>query len=126
MRQNPVGEPAATAARNFATPLRRSSLKRLGPFFYCRQRYMRNLRRILASRLVSTRKVWQKPKSGLADAMLSYVLCCPLRHGQFASRLPQFQQWNMAQASPGKFDRLRRTPTEFTALALDGCGLRDQ
>jgi hypothetical protein len=32
MRQNPVGEPAATAALNFGTPRRRSSLKRLGPF----------------------------------------------------------------------------------------------
>src|SRR5437588_2998798 len=46
MRQNPVGEPAATAALNFATPRRRSSLKRLGPFCHCRQRYERNLRRI--------------------------------------------------------------------------------
>jgi integrase/recombinase XerD len=32
MRQKPVGEPAATAALNFDTPRRRSSLKRLGPF----------------------------------------------------------------------------------------------
>ncbi len=38
MRQNPVGEPAATAAWNFGTPRRRSSLKRLGPFCHCRQR----------------------------------------------------------------------------------------
>jgi hypothetical protein len=50
MRQNPVGEPAATAALNFGTPRRRSSLKRLGPFCHCRQRYERNLRRIHASR----------------------------------------------------------------------------
>jgi hypothetical protein len=42
MRQKPVGEPAATAARNFATPLRRNSLKRLGPFFHCRQKALRN------------------------------------------------------------------------------------
>jgi hypothetical protein len=38
MRQNPVGEPAATAALNFGTPRRRSSWKRLGPFCHCRQR----------------------------------------------------------------------------------------
>ena len=62
MRQNPVGEPAATAALNFGTPRRRSSLKRLCPFCHCRQRYERNLRRIHASRFVSTRGVWQKPK----------------------------------------------------------------
>ena len=55
MRQNPVGEPAATAALNFGTPRRRSSLKRLRPFCHCRQRYERNLRRIHASRFVSTR-----------------------------------------------------------------------
>ena len=62
MRQYPVGEPAATAAWNFGTPRRRSSLKRLGPFFHCRHRYIRNLRRIAASRCVSTRGVRQKPK----------------------------------------------------------------
>ena len=62
MRQNPVGEPAATAAWNFGTPRRRSSWKRLRPFCHCRQRYDRSLRRIHASRLVSTRGVWQKPK----------------------------------------------------------------
>src|SRR5260370_38091053 len=62
MRQNPVGEPAATAALNFGTPRRRSSLKRLCPFCHCRQRYARNLRRIHASRFVSTRGVWQKTK----------------------------------------------------------------
>src|SRR5205814_2264049 len=62
MRQNRVGEPAATAAWNFGTPRRRSSLKRLGPFCHCRQRYERSLRRIHASRLVSTLGVWQKPK----------------------------------------------------------------
>src|SRR5712692_9234059 len=45
MRQNPVGEPAATAALNFGTPRRRSSWKRLGPFCHCRQRYRRSLRR---------------------------------------------------------------------------------
>lgn len=31
-----------------------------------------------------------------------------------------------AQTSPGKFDRLPRTPAGSTALALDGYGLRDQ
>ena len=62
MRQNPVGEPAATAAWNFGTPRRRSSWKRLRPFCHCRQRYERSLRRIHASRLASTRGVWQKPK----------------------------------------------------------------
>src|ERR1700746_2694447 len=61
IRQNPVGEPAATAALNFGTPRRRSSLKRLDPFCHCRQRYERSLRRIHASRFVSTR--W-----GLAEA----------------------------------------------------------
>jgi hypothetical protein len=49
MRQKPVGEPAATAALNFGTPRRRSSLKRLRPFCHCRQRYERNLRRIRLS-----------------------------------------------------------------------------
>jgi hypothetical protein len=62
MRQNPVGEPTATAALNFGTPRPRSSLKRSGPFCHCRQRYRRSLRRIHASRLLSTRGVWQKPK----------------------------------------------------------------
>jgi hypothetical protein len=38
MRQNPVGEPAATAAWNFGTPQRRSSLKRLCPFCECQHR----------------------------------------------------------------------------------------
>ena len=38
MRQKPVGEPAATAALNFDTPRRRSSLKRLCPLPHCRQR----------------------------------------------------------------------------------------
>jgi hypothetical protein len=33
MRQSLVGEPAATAALNFGTPRRRSSLKRLCPFW---------------------------------------------------------------------------------------------
>ena len=31
----------------------------------------------------------------------------------------------MAQASPGKLDRLHRTPAESTALAFDGTGLCD-
>ena len=31
-----------------------------------------------------------------------------------------------AQISPGKFDRLPRTPAGSTALVFDGCGLRDQ
>ena len=30
------------------------------------------------------------------------------------------------QTSPGKFDRLPRTPAGSTALTLDGYGLRDQ
>jgi hypothetical protein len=41
-------------------------------------------------------------------------------------RFPQFQERNTTQASPGKFDRLPRTPAGSTALALDGSGLRDQ
>ena len=46
MRQNPVGDPVATAALNFGTPRWRGSLKRLDPFCHCRQRSERNLRRI--------------------------------------------------------------------------------
>jgi hypothetical protein len=46
---------------DFGTPRRRSSLKRLRPFRQCRQRSERSLRRIHASRFVSTRSVWQKP-----------------------------------------------------------------
>ena len=59
MRQSPVGEPAATDAANFAMPKRRSSVNWLCPFRPCRQRYKRSLRRIQASRFVSTRGVWQ-------------------------------------------------------------------
>ncbi|HEY5522202.1 MAG TPA: hypothetical protein VIK21_03350 [Desulfuromonadaceae bacterium] len=44
MRQNPVGEPAATAALNFGTPHRRNSLKRFGPFFHCRQETVSQLK----------------------------------------------------------------------------------
>jgi hypothetical protein len=55
MRQSPVGEPAATDAANFTMPRRRSSVNRLCPFRHCRQRYKRSLRRIQASRFVSTR-----------------------------------------------------------------------
>ena len=69
MRQNPVGEPAATAAWNFGTPRRRSSLKRLCPFCHCRQRYERNLRRIHASRLVS--EVGET--GGRVDELLSFT-----------------------------------------------------
>ena len=54
MRQSPVGEPAATAAANFATPRRRNSAKRFCLVRHCRQRYKRNLRRIHASRFVRT------------------------------------------------------------------------
>ena len=36
------GEPAATAAWNFGTPRRRSSVKRVCPSRHCRQRYERN------------------------------------------------------------------------------------
>jgi hypothetical protein len=32
---------------------------------------------------------------------------------------------NGTQVSPGKFDRLHRTPAGSTGLVLDGCGLRD-
>src|SRR5208337_320735 len=49
-----------------------------------------------------------------------------LRPGQVPSRFPQFQNRNVTQVSLGKFDRLPRTPAESTALAFDGCGLRDQ
>ena len=62
MRQNPDGDPAATAAWNLDTPRRRSSVNRFRPFFHCRQIYMRSRRRIQASRFVSTIGVWQKPK----------------------------------------------------------------
>lgn len=54
MRQKPFGKPAATAAWDFATPRRRSSWKRLCPFCHCRQRCIRNIRRIQASRCTST------------------------------------------------------------------------
>jgi hypothetical protein len=75
IRQNPVGEPAATAA----PPRRSGSVKRLCPFPHCRQRYERNLRRIHASRSVSTRgaeaevaapsdKVWRQ----LLDVLAGY------------------------------------------------------
>src|SRR5258708_11794495 len=43
-----------------------------------------------------------------------------LRRGQLTSLLPQFRDRNTTQASPGKFDRLPRTPSGSTALALDG------
>src|SRR5262249_61060130 len=57
--------------------------------------------------------------TSLADSTAYYALCCLLRnHGRVALRLPQFQQWNMAQASPGKLDRLHRAPAGSTALAL--------
>src|ERR1700731_1319356 len=70
-----------TAALNFDTPQRRSSLKRLGPFCHCRQRYERNLRRIHASRFVSTRGVWQKPKKPshpMRYGVRSSISCCKL------------------------------------------------
>ena len=49
--------------------------------------------------------------------------CAPVRSpcGSLSS-----ESRNMTQASPGKFDRLPRTPAGSTALALDGSGLRDQ
>ena len=53
MRQNPVGDPAATAAWNWETPRRRSSWKRCRPDCHCRQRYIRSLRRIHASRMAA-------------------------------------------------------------------------
>src|ERR1700682_6759757 len=74
MRQNPVGEPAATAALNFGTPRRRSSLKRLGPFCHCRQRYERNLRRIHASRFVSTRGLAEAEVAAPSDEVWREVL----------------------------------------------------
>src|SRR5437588_10832930 len=74
MRQNPVGEPAATAALNFGTPRRRSSLKRLCPFCHCRQRYERNLRRIHASRFVRpSDEVWRQ----VFDQLLWADPSCP-------------------------------------------------
>ena len=57
-----LGEAAATAALNFGTPRRRSCAKRFGPFCHCRQRSMRNRRRIHASRCDRTLGVWQKLK----------------------------------------------------------------
>ena len=58
----PVGEPAATAAWNLGTPVGAAPESDCRPVFHCRQRYIRSLRRIHASRLVSTIGVWQKPK----------------------------------------------------------------
>ena len=40
-------------------------------------------------------------------------------------RFPQSLR-DTAQTSPGKLDRLPRTPAGYTGLALDGYGLRDQ
>jgi hypothetical protein len=41
-------------------------------------------------------------------------------------RFPQSRIRDTTQISPGKFDRLPRTPAGSTALALDGYGLCDQ
>ena len=61
MRQSPVGEPAATVAKRCYAATAYSA-KRFCLVRHCRQRYKRNLRRIRASRFVSTCGVWQKPK----------------------------------------------------------------
>src|SRR5499427_5299672 len=121
MRQKPVGEPAATAAWNFGRPRCRSSLKRLGPFCHCRQRYARSLRRIHASRWVSTRGVWQKPRypppekvwREILDYLRQAVPSCPAGHVpdlrlEFGERL-----WRDAPLAPVIRDA---EPQEFTLL----------
>src|SRR5215831_13750754 len=70
MRQNPVGEPAATAALNFGTPRRRSSLKRLRPFCHCRQRYERLLSRV----------------SGIGEGLARSIVDYREAHGPFRTR----------------------------------------
>src|SRR3954451_3608247 len=60
MRQYADPTPAATAAWKWDTPRRRSCAYRVRPFFHCRQIYMRNRRRIQASRLCSTIGVWHR------------------------------------------------------------------
>ena len=55
MRQNSVGEPAATAALNCDTPRRRSSLKRLRPFPHLSQtRFMTTTEQSAPDRRIST------------------------------------------------------------------------
>jgi len=56
-------------------------------------------------------------------------LLCPLltsvpRSKSLTTPSPPFLR-GTSQTSRGKFDRLHRTPAEFTAIALDGYGLRD-
>ena len=89
MRQSPVGEPAATAAGNFATPRRRNSAKRFCLVRHCRQRYKRNLRRIHASRFVRTRGVLAEAEVAapsydvwlqLFDQLLQTEPACPTCH----------------------------------------------
>src|SRR4029077_15037089 len=62
--------------------------------------------------------------TSLADSLAYYAVCCSPRLGRVPSRVPQFRDRNMTQASPGKFNRLPRTPAGSTALTLDGYGLR--
>ena len=60
---------------------RRSSVKRLWPLFHCRHRYARGRRRIHASRFVSTRGVWQKPKQLrqlIRHGANVSIICCRL------------------------------------------------
>ena len=48
-----------------------------------------------------------------------------LSPAQRTSRFPQSPVHDTQQTSRGKSDRLHRTPAKFTAMALDGYGLRD-
>jgi hypothetical protein len=108
MRQNPVGERAATAAWNFGTPRQRSSLKRLCPFRHCRQRYERNLRRIHASRFVSTTR-------GLAEAEVA----APSDEvwPQFFDQLLQHSlQPGMNSRTPSRYFRLQNRGAVIQAL----------
>ena len=55
--------------------------------------------------------------------LLRPLLTSVPRSGHLA--VPSVPNWNTAQISPGKSDRLPRTPAGSTALAFDGSGLCD-
>ncbi len=114
MRQSRVGEPAATDAANFAMPRRRSSVNRLCPFRHCRQRYKRILRRIQASKFVSTRRVWQKPKyphHPMRYDVRCAIICCKL-----ISRVRHVISRIRSLNLPRAFGAMRRSLPSFATL----------